>query len=41
MDLIISLGTSATVIIAKEIQDIPIVFGMVYDPVGAGIVKDW
>jgi putative ABC transport system substrate-binding protein len=41
MDLIVSLGTSATVIIAKEIKDTPIVFGMVYDPVSAGVVKDW
>ena len=41
MDLIFTLGTSATVIAARDIKDVPIVFGMVYDPVDAGIAKDW
>ncbi|MBI4683650.1 MAG: ABC transporter substrate-binding protein [Nitrospirae bacterium] len=41
MDLIFTLGTSATIAVSREITDVPIVFGMVYDPVGAGIAKDW
>jgi putative tryptophan/tyrosine transport system substrate-binding protein len=41
MDLIITLGTTATIAVAREIQDVPVVFGMVYDPVEAGIAKDW
>ena len=41
MDLIFTLGTSATVIAAREIKDVPIVFSTVYDPVEAGIAKDW
>jgi putative ABC transport system substrate-binding protein len=40
-DLIITLGTSMTVPVAREIKDIPIVFGVVYDPVEAGIARDW
>lgn len=39
MDLIITLGTSATVPTAKIIRDVPLVFSMVYDPVEAGIAK--
>lgn len=41
LDLIVTLGTSSTVIVAKEIKDVPIVFGIVYDPVDAGIAKSW
>lgn len=41
MDLIIAIGTSAAIAVAKEIKDVPIVFSTVYDPVGAGIAKDW
>jgi putative ABC transport system substrate-binding protein len=41
MDLIFSLGTSMTIPVAREIKDVPIVFSVVYDPVDAGIVKDW
>jgi putative ABC transport system substrate-binding protein len=41
MDLIVTLGTSATVPVAREIKDVPIVFSVVYDPVEAGIAKDW
>jgi putative ABC transport system substrate-binding protein len=40
MDLIITLGTTATVAVSKEVKDVPIVFSMVYDPVEAGIAKD-
>ena len=41
MDLIFTLGTSMTIPVAREIKDIPIVFGIVYDPVEAGITKSW
>lgn len=41
VDLVIVLGTSATLIAMQEIKDIPIVFSMVYDPVGSGIARDW
>jgi len=41
MDLIITLGTSMTIPVAREIKDVPIVFGVVYNPVDAGIARDW
>ncbi len=41
MDLIITIGTTATIAITREIKDVPVVFGMVYDPIEAGIAKDW
>jgi putative ABC transport system substrate-binding protein len=41
LDLIVTLGTSATVPVAREIKDVPIVFSVVYDPVEVGIAKDW
>jgi len=41
MDLIVTIGTSATIAVAKMIKDVPIVFSTVYDPIEAGIAKDW
>jgi len=41
MDLIFTAGTHATTAVAREIKDVPIVFSVVYDPVEAGIAKDW
>jgi putative ABC transport system substrate-binding protein len=41
MDLIFTIGTHATLAIIQEIKDVPIVFAQVYDPVAAGIAKDW
>lgn len=41
MDLIITLGTSATIAAAKAVKDVPIVFSTVYDPVEVGIAGDW
>ncbi|MFZ4856530.1 MAG: ABC transporter substrate-binding protein [Desulfuromonadaceae bacterium] len=41
LDLILSLGTSATVPLSREIKDVPIVFSVVYDPVDAGIATSW
>jgi putative tryptophan/tyrosine transport system substrate-binding protein len=41
MDMVITIGTSATMIAAAEIRDIPIVFVMVWDPVESKIAKSW
>ena len=41
LDLILALGTSATVPLSREIKDVPIVFSVVYDPVEAGIIASW
>jgi putative ABC transport system substrate-binding protein len=39
--LILVLGTSAAVALAKEVRDVPIVFGRVYDPVEAKLALGW
>ena len=41
IDLIFTIGTHATLAVMQKIKDIPIVFTQVYDPVEAGIAKDW
>lgn len=41
MDMIISLGTSATLVVTRDIKDVPVVFSMSYDPVEAKIAKSW
>lgn len=41
LDMIFSLGTSATIAVAKVVKDVPIVFSTVYDPVEAGIARSW
>jgi putative ABC transport system substrate-binding protein len=41
LDLIVTVGTSITIPVVQQIKDVPIVFTMVYDPVEAGIAKDW
>ncbi len=41
MDLIITLGTPATLAVSGEVKDVPIVFSMLYDPVEVGIARDW
>lgn len=41
MDLILTVGTVATVAVTKEIKEVPVVFSTVYDPVEAGIAKGW
>ena len=41
LNLIIALGTTSALILAKEIKDVPIVFSVVYDPVETGIAKSW
>ncbi|MHB8770819.1 MAG: ABC transporter substrate-binding protein [Syntrophales bacterium] len=40
-DLLLTIGTTATIAAAREIKDVPIVFSIVYDPVEAGIAKAW
>lgn len=41
MDLVIPIGTSAAIVTANEIKNIPIVFVMVWDPVESKIAKSW
>jgi putative tryptophan/tyrosine transport system substrate-binding protein len=41
MDMIITIGTSATIIAAAEVSDIPLVFVMVWDPVESKIARSW
>ncbi len=41
MALIFTVGTHATLAVMQEIKDVPIVFAQVYDPVEAGIAKNW
>jgi putative ABC transport system substrate-binding protein len=41
LDLVMPVGTSAAVAVAAEIKDVPVVFGMVFDPVEAGIARGW
>jgi putative ABC transport system substrate-binding protein len=40
-DLVIAIGTSAAVPLAKEVKDIPLVFSMVYDPITSKIANAW
>jgi putative tryptophan/tyrosine transport system substrate-binding protein len=41
LDLIFTLGSSVTIPVSREIKDVPIVFSIVYDPIEAGIAKNW
>jgi len=41
VDMVITIGTSATVIAAAEIRNIPIVFVMVWDPVESNVARSW
>ncbi len=41
LDLIVTIGTIAATAVMKEIKDVPVVFSMVYDPVEAGIARNW
>jgi putative ABC transport system substrate-binding protein len=40
-DLLIALGTTATLALAKDIKKVPIVFTIVYDPVESKIAASW
>lgn len=39
--VIIPVGTSAALVAKNEVYNKPIVFGMIYDPIAAGIVNSW
>jgi putative ABC transport system substrate-binding protein len=41
LDLVLVIGTTAAVAVAKEVKDTPVVFSMVYDPVDAKIADGW
>ncbi len=41
LDMVIAVGTSAAIAAAKDIQNIPLIFSMVYDPVESKIAADW
>ncbi len=40
-DMVVAMGTSAAVPVAREIKNTPVVFGMVYDPVESKIAQSW
>ena len=41
MDMIISLGTSATLAVTRDVKDVSVVFSSVFDPVASKIAKSW
>ncbi len=41
MDVYVALGTNGMAALLKEIKQAPIVFNVVYDPVGSGFVDSW
>ncbi|MBF0595186.1 MAG: ABC transporter substrate-binding protein [Candidatus Omnitrophica bacterium] len=41
MDVYIGVGTNGAAALQKEISEAPVVFNVVYDPVGAGLVAGW
>lgn len=41
MDMIISLGTSATLVVTRDVKYVPVVFSSVFDPVASKIAKSW
>jgi len=41
MDVYVGVGTNGVAALQKEISNIPIVFNVVYDPMGAGFVDTW
>lgn len=41
VDMVVTLGTNATVAARRELEKIPILFSMVFDPVEAGITRGW
>lgn len=41
LDLVFTLGTSATVAVTREIDVVPVVFSGVYDPVASRIARSW
>ncbi len=41
LDMVVAVGTSAAVAVAEATKDVPVVFAMVFDPVGSKIAQDW
>ncbi|MEI8348383.1 MAG: ABC transporter substrate-binding protein, partial [Pseudomonadota bacterium] len=41
VDLVFTLGTSATLPVFREMPTTPVIFSIVYDPIAAGIAKSW
>lgn len=41
LDLIMTIATLPSVVVCREVKDTPIVFGLVSNPVSAGLVKSW
>jgi putative ABC transport system substrate-binding protein len=41
LDMVVAVGTSAAVAVAKEVKDVPVIFSMVYDPVDSKIAVSW
>lgn len=41
MDMVVAIGASAAIAVAKEIKDVPVVLNYVYDPVDAKIAQSW
>jgi putative ABC transport system substrate-binding protein len=41
LDMIISLGTSATLAVTRDVKDVPVIFSTVFDPVASKIAKSW
>src|SRR5262249_25339954 len=41
LTLVVAIGPSAAAAAAEEIKDVAVVFAMVFDPVAAGIARDW
>ncbi|KAF0215125.1 MAG: hypothetical protein FD174_4226 [Geobacteraceae bacterium] len=41
MDLIVTMGTTASLAVTRMIKDVPVVFCYVYDPVEVKIAQDW
>jgi putative ABC transport system substrate-binding protein len=40
-DMVIAVGTSAAVAVAKEVKDVPVIFSMVFDPIDSKIADSW
>jgi len=41
MDMVVAIGASAAIAVAKEIKDVPVILNFVYDPVDAKIAQSW
>ena len=41
VDAWVAIGTQAALEVSKAVKDAPVVYGMVYDPVGSGLAASW